>query len=279
MIKLTDFIAKPIGLAPIGVYRIGLGVVMAAQLIIWAPHWTELFSDAGFHIGPLADWAPSPTVCFGLGITLAASTLLMTAGLFTRAATAVTLIIFGFLHGIDTINERALTTIILVNLTIGLFSPWGDYFSLSAWHKRRRGIPTAEKLGNPIHVRLWQIQLLQMYFFSGVMKTMYPTWFDGKVLSQIFMGRWSRPTGLWLSKTLPDAVYPFLTIGAFTFEMALPFLLLWSKTRRIGVVLGILFHLSIEATLYIEFLGFYSILCLIVFFWLIPSKAQPHPSQ
>ena len=76
---------------------------------------------------------------------------------------------------------------------------------------------------------------------------MYPTWFDGKVLSQIFMGRWSRPTGLWLSKTLPDAVYPFLTVGAFTFEMALPFLLLWPKTRRAGVILGILFHLSIDA--------------------------------
>ena len=160
--------------------------------------------------------------------------------------------IFAFLYGVDTINERALSSIVLVNLTIGLFSPWRNYLSLSNWRKPAETSSSSGTLGNPLYIRLWQMELLQMYFFSGVIKTMYPSWLDGSVLKQIFMGRWSQAPGLWLSHALPDFMYPILTIGTMTFELLLPFLFFWSKTRLIAVLLGLLFHLAIQTTLYIR---------------------------
>jgi len=62
-------------------------------------------------------------------------------------------------------------------------------------------------------------------------------------------------------------MYPILTIGTMTFELLLPFLFFWSKTRLIAVLLGLLFHLAIQTTLYIEWLGIHSMLCLMIFFW------------
>ena len=264
--KYMDLIRKPADLRPIGLYRFGLGIIILAHIMRWAPHWAELFSNEGFHVGRFAHWAPTPNTCYVLAVLISISTIMMTIGVFTRTSTGVTLIIFAFLYALDRVNERALSSIILVNLSIGFFSPWGDYFSLSSWRKCRKDDSTIKKLGSPLSIRLWQVQLLQMYFFAGIMKTMYPGWLNGEVLRQIFMGRWARAPGLWLSKILPDVVYPFLTIGALTFEILLPFLLLWPKTRPFGVIAGLLFHLSIEVTLHIEFLGFHSMLCLIIFF-------------
>ena len=265
--RFEAFIGDPIDLRPIGLYRIGLGFIISILLMTWAPHWSELFSNEGFHLGPLASWAPSPIVCLGLGIVLSISTLMMTIGLLTRSATGVTLMIFTFLYGIDFINERALSSIIVVSLTIGFFSPWGDYLSLTSYRRSREAPSASKYLGNPIFTRLWQMQLLQMYFFSGLIKTMYPSWLDGSVLKQIFMGRWSRELGLWLSSVLPDYVYPILTIGTITLELLFPLLFFFKKTRLLAVLLGLLFHLFIQVTLYIEYLGIHSMLCLIVFFW------------
>ena len=265
--NLIDFISKPIDLRPIGIYRIGLGLIIMVSIIAWVPHLNELFSNEGFHIGPLSSWAPSPKGCIILTVILSISTLLMTIGAVTRMATLVTLLILTFLYGIDSINERALSSIILVNLFIGLLSPWGEFYSVSRWRRRQGNVPVRKSLGNPLALRLWQLQLLQMYFFAGIMKTSYPDWYDGRVLNQIFMGRWSRECGLWLSEIMPASFYPLLSISSFIFEIILPGLLMWPKSRRIGVVLGVLFHLSIETTLYIEFLGFHSMLCLVLFFW------------
>jgi len=185
--KFVDFVGTPIDVRPIGLYRIGLGLIISVLIMMWLPHWTELFSNQGFHVGPLAPWAPSPTVCWVLAILLSISTLLMTIGILTRGATAATLMIFAFLYGVDTINERALSSIVLVNLTIGLFSPWGNYLSLSNWRKPAETSSSSGTLGNPLYIRLWQMELLQMYFFSGVIKTMYPSWLDGSVLSSKFL--------------------------------------------------------------------------------------------
>ena len=265
--KLSDLVNTPIDLRPIGLYRIGLGLIISVLIMMWLPHWTELFSNEGFHLDRLSAWAPSPSTCGALLILLSISTFLMTIGFLTRTATAGTLIIFAFLYSLDSINERALSSIILVNLTIGLFSPWGNYCSLSSWRKRRITSLTSENFGNPLFTRLWQVELLQMYFFSGLIKTMHSSWIDGSVLKQIFMGRWSQTPGLWLSQILPDIAYPILTIGTIVFELLLPFLFFSKKTRFIAVLLGLLFHLAIQTTLYIELLGMHSMLCLMVFFW------------
>ena len=265
--KFMEFLSKPVDFRPMGLYRIGMGLIIGALLVRYAPHYLELFSDGGFHLGPW-DWlAPPPSVCLALIFALGISTFLMTVGLFTRLATATTLIVFTFLYGLDTINEKALSSIIIVNLSIGLFSPWGESFSVSNWNTPQMKSGPTNYFGNPLCIRLWQVELLQMYFFAGVMKTHYESWFSGKVLKHIFMGRWASDTGLWLSKTLPDAIYPFLTLGTIIGELLLPFLLLWPKTRLLAAIVGIMFHLSIETTLRVEWLGVHSILCLLLFFW------------
>jgi len=264
--KFLEWLESPVDLRPQGLYRIGLGLIIIGHIVGWAPYLTELFSNQGFHLGIWAPWAPSPIGCVLLMLALFLSSLLLTVGLWSRLATVMTLVLFTFFTGIDTINEKALYSMISINLIIGCFSPWGDYLSMTWWRNTSKNRETFKTQGNPIFIRLWQVGLLQMYFFAGLIKTHHEGWWNGEVLQQIMMGRWSSAIGLWLSGVLPDSFYPWLTVGTIVFELLLPFFLLWPKTRLLAVLLGVLFHLAIEVTLNIGLLGMHSILCLLVFF-------------
>ncbi len=262
-----DSLERSIDLRPLALFRVGLGLIIIVHILDWGPHLTELFSNQGFQIGPWASWAPSPHQCLVLMTILLMSTLLMTVGVWTRWTTAITLVIFAFFYQIDSINEKVLYSMILTSLIIGLLSPWGRY--LSVWNTVTGASQpeVAEYLGNPLFIRLWQLSLIQMYFFAGLIKTRNELWLNGEVLRQIFMGRASSPTGLWLSGVLPDGLYPLLTLGTILLELLLPFLLIFTRTRFLGVILGVSFHLGIEVSLQIGPLGLYSILLLVLFFW------------
>ena len=98
-------------------------------------------------------------------------------------------------------------------------------------------------------LRLFQIQIVFVYFFSGWHKLASAAWHNGSafhyVVSQEF---WSRFDITWL------ASYPFLTSAITTFvlffELLLFPVLIWvPATRRLMLGCGLLFHLMIFATL------------------------------
>ena len=98
-------------------------------------------------------------------------------------------------------------------------------------------------------LRLFQIQIVFVYFFSGWHKLASTAWYNGSafhyVVSQEF---WSRFNITWL------ADYPVFTSALTTFvlffELLLFPVLIWlPATRRLMLVCGLIFHLMIFATL------------------------------
>jgi len=98
-------------------------------------------------------------------------------------------------------------------------------------------------------LRLFQIQIVFVYFFSGWHKLASTAWYNGSafhyVISQEF---WSRFDITWL------AAYPVFTSALTTFvlffELLLFPVLIWvPATRRLMLVSGLIFHLMIFATL------------------------------
>ena len=87
-------------------YRAGLGTILFGISLLWLPHTTELFSSETFHLGPLSDHAPAPSMAFALCVALAITSLGVALGFLTRLSLLVTLGLWTFLYAIDTINEK-----------------------------------------------------------------------------------------------------------------------------------------------------------------------------
>src|SRR5262249_38143156 len=93
--------------------------------------------------------------------------------------------------------------------------------------------------------RLFQIQLVLIYFFSGFHKLSSPDWYQAGALHYVFYQvSWSRIDLSWLTQ------YPFLTgiitYATLLYELILFPVLIWPKTTRLCILaLGVALHVGI----------------------------------
>lgn len=93
--------------------------------------------------------------------------------------------------------------------------------------------------------RLFQIQLVLIYFFSGWFKSSGPDWINGTALHYVLnQGVWSRFDVLGMSAH--PVLIGLLTYGSLLFELILFPALVWPLATRIPILIGgLLFHLGI----------------------------------
>lgn len=247
-------------------YRVGLGLITTWDAASWLPHSAELFSSDGFHLGPLAALSPPPSAAFALCLLLVISALCVAGGLFTRTAIAVTLVLESFLYALDGINEKANTSIVLVAMTILLFSRCGSLYSLDAWRRRRRERADVETGACIFPQRLLQLELAQVYFFAGLIKLTQSEWLDGSAIWNALGSRWGTGIGVWITDWLPDVLARAASLGTVAYEISAPFFLLVPRTRPWAISLGVLFHLAILATLSVGSLNAHFLLALILLY-------------
>ena len=114
-------------------------------------------------------------------------------------------------------------------------------WSLDAWWRRgsgrTRGIPAWP-------LRLFQIQLVLMYFFAGLYKVAGVGWFEGEALYYVFQHTlWRRFDLSWVRDPISIGL---LTYGTIIFELLLFPLLIWFRRWRPWVLLaGLMFHAGI----------------------------------
>jgi hypothetical protein len=262
MAARPDFWHGPVPVDSVCVYRTGFGLLLCVEVLGWLPHATELFSNDGFHLGPLAHLAPPPPIAAALCIALAATSACVSLGLYTRAATVATLILWLFLYGIDHINEKAISTIVAVVLLILCWAPCGARYALDS---RRRKSPAPEVMC-ALPLRLLQLQFAQVYFFSGIAKLNNHAWVNGTVPAQVLTGRWATELGVWLSGHLPTLAGRIAGLGTILYELLAGWLLFVPWARPWVIAAGVLFHLGIQATLQIGTLGAHFVWALLVLF-------------
>lgn len=102
--------------------------------------------------------------------------------------------------------------------------------------------------------RLFQIQLVFIYLFTGFHKCASNVWYRGEALYYVFQQPvWSRHDLTWL---LNPIVIGLLTYGTLLFEGVLFPVLVWPKSTRHPVLLaGVLFHLGISLTMRVFVFG------------------------
>ncbi len=182
----------------------------------------------------------SDTVVWFVTLSGMFSGAILVTGLFNRIAPLVAWICVSSV--VTTIPSNSGDFLVQCYAILMVFAGLAGHLGKPVWQCSTREHPAWS-------LRLFQIQIVFVYFFSGWHKLASAAWHNGSafhyVVSQEF---WSRFDITWL------AAYPVFTSAITTFilffELLLFPVLIWvPATRRLMLGCGLLFHLMIFATL------------------------------
>lgn len=151
----------------------------------------------------------------------------------------------------DLLVRTAIFLIMLSSLAGHSQAVW----SLDAW---RRGGSGSTPSIPAWPLRLFQVQLVMMYFFTGLYKVAGVGWFEGDAIYYIFQQTlWRRFDLSWICDPISIGL---LTYGTIIFELLLFPLLIWFQRWRLWVLgAGLIFHAGIWLTTRV-----------FVFSWIVP---------
>ncbi len=261
----NEFWHKQIPVDSLCLYRLGVGVFLCFEACGWLPFTRELFSNQGFHIGVFERLAPTPFWALALCWLLVVFAAMVAAGFRTHLAIFSSLILLVFLNGIDTINEKAVHTVLEIALLFLLLCPCGARYSLDDILRQKKRIQRLSRHTCAFPLRLLQIYFAQTYFFFGLVKRLNGRWVHGLELAPILRGRWASDAGVWVSGA-PDIFIQAASLATILYELFAGFLLFVPWARDGVRSFGILFHLIIQVTLNVEYLGAHFIWALMILF-------------
>lgn len=251
----NEFWFTPADPLPLAVVRICTGLLLTWSCIVWLRDPDAFFGPGGWlpahEVWRMNDqpwqwsWyfaASSPNAVRVLGgITLAAAVLL-TLGLATRLSAVVALA--GF---VSAANRAPLNVfgfddtlgLLLIPLVIG---PAGACLSVD----RRLGLAGqgGPSVAAAVALRLLQVQLCVVYFFSGCGKMFGASWWEGTAIwGAVANGQYRTLdlTGLARHPLVTNA----LTLGTLFWEVAYPAIVWPRLTRRLALGLAVAVHLGI----------------------------------
>jgi len=261
---LRQLFLQQVDILPLVVFRIAFGLLMCiSQIRFVAKGWVEeLYLAPTYHFTYTGfSWVkPLPEAFMYwlvyLSIVLA---FFIAIGLFYRIAILLFFLAFTYLELIDKalyLNHYYFISLVAFLL---IFLPAHKAFSVDSL---RYKWPIQKIAQWPISVL--RLQLGIVYFFAGVAKIKY----DWLVLGQ--------PLKIWLTARadMPyighlftyDFVPYLFSWGGMLYDLSIPFLLFYRKTRKPAYLLVIFFHVLTFAMFYIGMFPWIMIACTLIFF-------------
>lgn len=241
---------------PLAIVRIVAGTLLAWSCAVWLMDADAFFGPHGWlrdgDVWRMNDqpwqWSwffalSSPTAVRALGLVTLVAAVCLALGLATPVAAWVSLV--GFLSAV---NRTPLTVfgfddalgMLLIPVAIG---PAGAVLSLD----RRWGIATAPdgpSISANVALRLLQVHLCVVYFFSGIAKLLGASWWEGTALwGAAANSRYRTLDITWLARH--PLLVNLLTLGTVFWEVSYPALVWPRLTRRLAIAMGIFVHAGI----------------------------------
>ncbi len=241
---------------PLAVVRIATGLILAWSSFVWLADVDAFFGTTGWmppeHVWRMNDqpwqWsgyfaaADANGIRVIAGLTLIAA-ILLTLGLATPLAAVVALV--GFLSAanrapLNTFGLDDTLGMLLIPLAIG---PAGARLSLDRLLGAGGGDGKWSVAAN-VALRLIQVHLCVVYFFSGCGKMLGASWWEGTALwgaAANVQYRTLDLTGLARHPLVTNA----LTLGTLFWEVSYPALVWPRLTRRLWIAMAVAVHLGI----------------------------------
>jgi Vitamin K-dependent gamma-carboxylase len=218
--------------------------------------WSLFFLDTGDHAVTLA------YAIVILGIIIA---FLMIIGWQSRLATCTTWLVWVSLWNRNPLLLDGDDAVLKIMCFYLMLSPCGNNWSVDAYlHKM------------PQHTAVWPLRLMQfqialIYFVSGWVKFHSPEWLDGMIMQYVLIHpQYSRWHG-WAIIDKPMVVGLLTGLAGFIrwWELLFPLLLLNTNTRKLSILIGILFHVGLLLTMNLRW---FAVIMLVLYLALIANS-------
>lgn len=242
------------------ILRIGFAVLLLIHVSVWMLDGERWFSDNGVlkaatvaHLYKIPYWSvfsissSNEFVQFGLWALMIHSVLLLVGCWSRLQAACIFFWLVSFQHRNPLICDGE-DTLFRLFAFFFIFLPLDYAWSIT--HRFRRPTRPDRDRSSAWGLRLIQIQMTAIYLSAGYSKLQGATWQDGSAMFYVFqmedyMGR----SGFTEWALDFPWVLRCLTWTAISIELVLPFALWFKRTRQFAIVVGIVFHLSIELTM------------------------------
>ncbi len=191
---------------------------------------------------------------------LAVSFLLQALGLFYRIASIYSFLAFTYIELIDKTNYLNHYYFVSIICLLLIFVPAHRYFSLDVMRRpewKRTTIPN-------YFILLFQLQLTTVYFYAGLAKLNFDWLFNAMPLKIWLPSKSNLPLIGWLLKE-EWVAYLFSWSGAL-YDLCIPFLLFYRRSRGWAYALVIVFHLLTYLLFQIGMFPFIMIGASLIFF-------------
>lgn len=259
---IQNYINRKTEAAPLAVFRIFFGLMMLASIIrFWWNGWIEkLYLEPSFFFSYYGfEWVkPIGNLTYILFIICGVSAILVAIGWRYRLAIGVFFLSFSYIELMDKTTYLNHYYFISVLSFLMIFLPASAYFSFDA----KRGV--AYQRIPKWSVDSIKILLAIVYFYAGLaklnsdwlvqampLKIWLPSKYDLPILGDLLHREW--------------AIYAFSWGGAI-YDLTIPFLLLWRKTRVPAFILVAIFHLLTRILFPIGMFPYIMIVSALIFF-------------
>lgn len=250
--------------APLAVFRILFGLMMFASIVrFWSYGWIDtlyiqprfFFSYYGFEwVKPLGQYT------YLLFIVCALASVMVALGCYYRTAIGIFFLSFTYIELMDKTTYLNHYYFISVLSLLMIWLPAHAYFSVDAWRKPRRA---AQRIPR------WTVDCLKLllgivYFYAGLAKLNSDWLLQAMPLSIWLPAHYDLPLlGTLLEQTWVHYAFSW---GGMLYDLSIPFLLLWPRTRVVAFGLVVVFHLLTRVLFPIGMFPYIMIVSSLIFF-------------
>ncbi len=263
-VSLSKYLNKTTEAAPLAVFRILFGLMMFISIVrFWLNGWIEklylspkfFFSYYGFEwVKPLGDFT------YLIFIVCALAALFIALGYRYRLAAITFFLSFTYIELMDKTTYLNHYYFISILAFLLIFLPANAYFSIDARKNSRLAFQEIPR---------WSIDSLKLllglvYFYAGLAKINSDWLLKAMPLKIWLPAKYDLPgLGGLLQQ---EWVHYFFSWSGMLYDLAIPFLLLYRRTRLFGFVLVVLFHVTTRILFPIGMFPYIMIVSSLIFF-------------
>ncbi|MEP0986168.1 HTTM domain-containing protein [Ekhidna sp.] len=262
MTIIEKYINQTTKAAPLAVFRIFFGLMMFISIVrFWTNGWIEkLYIEPSFFFSYYGfEWVkPLGNYTYLLFIVCGLSALAVAIGFRYKLAITTFFLSFTYIELMDKTTYLNHYYFISILSFLMIFLPAEKYFSWDA--KRKGAIDVVPK---------WSIDSIKLllgivYFYAGLAKLNSDWLFRAMPLKIWLPGRYDIPVlGDFLHQEC--VIYAF-SWGGVIYDLSIPFLLLWKRTRVFAFIMVVIFHVLTRVLFPIGMFPYIMIVSALIFF-------------
>ncbi|WP_298513339.1 HTTM domain-containing protein [uncultured Kordia sp.] len=264
MNRFQTYLQQQTNAAPLAVFRIGFGLMMCYGIIrFWAHGWIEsLYLEPTFHFSYYGfEWAkPLGSFTYLIFILCGLSAFFVALGLKYRLAIITFFLSFTYIELMDKTTYLNHYYFISILSFLMIFLPANATFSIdNLWRKR-----SYEEIPK------WTIDAIKLllgivYFYAGLAKLNSDWLFKAQPLKIWLPSKFDLPL---IGETVlqQDWFHYAMSWSGMLYDLCIPFLLLYKRTRVFAFVLVVFFHVFTRVLFPIGMFPFVMIVGTLIFF-------------